>query len=594
MSSNKKRKYDTSYIQYGFQCLITNGEEKPQCVLCMKVLSNDSLRPNKLKQHLSSVHPQHTEKDRDFFERHGKQLKQMRLDTTGTFHETNSKLLEASYKVAYEIANQKKPHTIGEDLIKPCTLMMAELILGKEAEKKLAAVPLSNSTVQRRISTMARDIQDQVIQQIKSSSFGLYAIQLDESTDVASCAQLMVYARYVHKEEIKEEFLFCAPLQVTTKAKDIFDVVTNFFDEVDLKWENVIGCCTDGAPAMLGTRSGFQALVKKVSPNVKSTHCMLHRHALAVKTLPSSLSIVLQEIIELVNYIKSSALQTRLFKELCKDMDAGHQTLLYHTNVRWLSRGNVTARVFSLRDELISFTELQGKESFHKQLTDNNWILQVAYLVDIFEQFNQLNLKMQGPNTDMVRFLNQLNAFQAKLINWKRKASCGNFAMFESLDNLLDSSDLGLSAEIQNEITEHLEHLHTEFKRYFPEISNEDLDLLINPFQCEVSMVPDECQDQFLELKFDSAAKISFEKMSVNEFWPTMSASYPKVAKVALRKLIPFVTTYLCESGFSALLAIKSKARNRLMVEDDLRCALSKTKPRIELLCQNEQQQKSH
>ncbi|CAM1329531.1 Uncharacterised protein r2_g3876 [Pycnogonum litorale] len=39
---------------------------------------------------------------------------------------------------------------------------------------------------------MARDIQDQVIQQIKSSSFGLYAIQLDESTDVASCAQLMV------------------------------------------------------------------------------------------------------------------------------------------------------------------------------------------------------------------------------------------------------------------------------------------------------------------------------------------------------------------------------------------------------------------
>ncbi|CAM1304437.1 Uncharacterised protein r2_g1438 [Pycnogonum litorale] len=62
MSSNKKRKYDTSYIQYGFQCLITNGEEKPQCVLCMKVLSNDSLRPNKLKQHLSSVHPQHTVK----------------------------------------------------------------------------------------------------------------------------------------------------------------------------------------------------------------------------------------------------------------------------------------------------------------------------------------------------------------------------------------------------------------------------------------------------------------------------------------------------------------------------------------------------
>lgn len=115
---------------------------------------------------------------------------------------------------------------------------------------------------------------------------------------------------------------------------------------------------------------------------------MLHRHALAVRTLPSSLSIVLQEVIELINYMKSNALHTRLFKVLCKDMDVEHQTLLYHTHVRWLSRGNVTARVYSLRNELILFTEQQGKESFHKHLTDNNWIIQIAYLVDIFEQFN--------------------------------------------------------------------------------------------------------------------------------------------------------------------------------------------------------------
>ncbi|XP_067943030.1 protein FAM200C-like [Watersipora subatra] len=145
----------------------------------------------------------------------------MRLDTSGAFHESNPKLLEASYKVAYEIANQKKPHTLGEDLIKPCTLMMAEHILGKEAEK-LAAVSLSKNTVQRRISNIANDINDQVVQQIKLSPFGLFAIQLDESTDVASCSQLMVYARYVHNEEVKEEFLFCLPLEATTKAKDIF------------------------------------------------------------------------------------------------------------------------------------------------------------------------------------------------------------------------------------------------------------------------------------------------------------------------------------------------------------------------------------
>lgn len=114
---------------------------------------------------------------------------------------------------------------------------------------------------------------------------------------------------------------------------------------------------------------------------------MLHRHALAVRTLPSYLSIVSQKVIELVNYIKSNALHTSLFKVLCKDMDAEHQTLLYHTNVCWLSRSNVTARVFSLRNELILFTEQQEKEGFHKHLT-NNWIIQITYVVEIFEQFN--------------------------------------------------------------------------------------------------------------------------------------------------------------------------------------------------------------
>ena len=42
----------------------------------------------------------------------------------------------------------------------------------------------------------------------------------------------------------------------------------------------------DGAPVMLGNKFGFAALVKKEAPNVTVTHCMLHRHALAAKSLP--------------------------------------------------------------------------------------------------------------------------------------------------------------------------------------------------------------------------------------------------------------------------------------------------------------------
>ena len=59
----------------------------------------------------------------------------MRLDASSNFYRKNNHLLKASYLVAFEIATQKKPHTISETLIKPCILKTADLVLGEEAEK---------------------------------------------------------------------------------------------------------------------------------------------------------------------------------------------------------------------------------------------------------------------------------------------------------------------------------------------------------------------------------------------------------------------------------------------------------------------------
>ena len=63
-------------------------------------------------------------------------LKKMRLNSNGTYHETNKNANEASFYVALETARQKKPHTIGENLIKPCSLKIVELMLGNVEKKK--------------------------------------------------------------------------------------------------------------------------------------------------------------------------------------------------------------------------------------------------------------------------------------------------------------------------------------------------------------------------------------------------------------------------------------------------------------------------
>ena len=68
-----------------------------------------------------------------------------------------------------------------------------------------------------------------------------------------------------------------------------------------------------------------------------------------------------------------------------------------------------------------------------------------------------------------------------------------------------------------------------------------------------------------------------------------MFDSNPNVTEIAFRALFPFVSTYLCESGFSTLLYIKTKQRRILEVENDLRCALSSTPPRIPELVNQKQ-----
>ena len=229
------------------------------------------MKPSKLKRHLETRHPEHLSKDPSFFKRMEPLLKRSRLDTTGIYQQQSFACIEASYLVSLRIARKHKPHTIGEDLILPCAKDMVQLIFGNEFAKKLSSIPLSNNTVERRISDMSNNILKQVVKQLLVSPFKLFSLQLDESTDVSSCSQLMVYIRYVHDNKFKEEFLFCRELETTTRAQDVFELIDNFFQGNKLEWKDLCGVCSDGAPAMLGSRSGFQKLVKDKSPSDRST-----------------------------------------------------------------------------------------------------------------------------------------------------------------------------------------------------------------------------------------------------------------------------------------------------------------------------------
>ena len=148
--SHRKKcgKYDASYITFGFTSQYRNGEECPQCVICNKLLGNESMLPNKLKRHLSSAHPTLVEKPKEYFLRKLESLANQKASIS-SFSHTGQDVVMASYKVAYRVARCKKPHTIAEELILPAATDLVSIMVGKNAAKKLKDVPLLNITICR-------------------------------------------------------------------------------------------------------------------------------------------------------------------------------------------------------------------------------------------------------------------------------------------------------------------------------------------------------------------------------------------------------------------------------------------------------------
>uniref|UniRef100_A0A673H030 HAT C-terminal dimerisation domain-containing protein n=1 Tax=Sinocyclocheilus rhinocerous TaxID=307959 RepID=A0A673H030_9TELE len=448
----KRTSISKEFIQYGFTCVIVNEIQHPQCVVCTEVLALESLKPVKMLQHLKTKHPSLAVKPVDFFRQKEQELQgRKKVLTKQTTIPTKAQ--QASYEVAYLIARAKKPHMIGGTLIKPA---ISRARHGDKLARELESVPLSNGTVARRISDMAQDIKCQLVDRVKK---GKYALQLDEFTDVSNSSQLLVLVRYSFDGKFYEDILFCTPLEGTCTGEDIFTKLDNKLKEDGLSWSKCIGVCTDGAGAMLGEKKGLKAR---------------HVHAIS-DCLP-----------------------------LCNELGSEHDCLLFHTDVRWLSQGNVLSRLFELQDEVHLFLMEHGFQ-LADHLTDPDWLTRLAYNV-ISKVYHYPPSKTAPEQYGWIR-----SPFTVTRVN----------------------------------------HLTSDL------------------------------EDTVVELSSD----LVFNSKRLADFWISDEREYPQQSKATMDVLMPFCTIYLCEKTFSALTYIKNKYRSRLDVEDDLRVAVSKIKPRMDLLC---------
>jgi hypothetical protein len=151
----------------------------------------------------------------------------------------------------------------------------------------------------------------------------------------------------------------------------------------------------------------------------------------------------------------------------------------------------------------------------------------------------------------------------------------------------IEENELGLEA-IENVILSHLTTLVTQFEKYFPtDWDIEKHDWIRRPFSVppeKTQHLPLTAQEELAKLSSDRTLHLVFPNKGMCEFWLTVKNEYPVVAELAILVLLPFATSYLCESKFSALTYIKSKFRTRLAsVEADLKASLSDIEPRFDL-----------
>lgn len=178
---------------------------------------------------------------------------------------------------------------------------------------------------------------------------------------------------------------------------------------------------------MIGNKSGFQTLFKQYAPDVLSTHCHIHRVALASRVTSDCLVETINLTISIIIFVKNSPLNSRFLSKLCEELDEKYKTLVWFTNVLWLSKGNMLTRVFELRSTIYKFLLDNDKPDIGKKFYEDKNIQTIAYLVDIISKINNLNLRLQGPNASIIYLYDSIKSFTSKIAVYYTAVENGNY-----------------------------------------------------------------------------------------------------------------------------------------------------------------------
>lgn len=213
----------------------------------------------------------------------------------------------------------------------------------------------------------------------------------------------------------------------------------------------------------------------------------------------------------------------------------------------------------------------------------------------MFAILNEVNISLQGLNVHIIKIKEKINALILKLNMWSSYVKENDVQCFAKLNSFLMENELNLDDSVKNYIMEHLFQLKKTIREYFPEEETK-YDWIKNPFEYydKSEGLPMKEREQLIDISTDSTLKSKFKQVQLLNFWLQIHAEYPEVSHTAINILMPFGTTYLSEKSFSTYVATKTKYRNKLNAEYEMRLQITSIELDFDSLCKKMQAHPSH
>ena len=440
---------------------------------------------------------------------------------------------------------------------------MAEAFGEEKIAEKFKTVSLSHQTMARRVADLSQHVTSKLKSAMKNCTY--FSVALDESVDVTDVSELMIFARLVDESfEVQEELLILHQLKGRTKGSNIYEAINTAVSEFG-GFKKCSCIVTDGAKAMRGSKTGLVGLLKKNGINCVTLHCVIQQEALCGKVL--KMMNAMQSVVKMVNLIRggNKSQRHRRFVSFLDELNAELGDLPLYTSIRWLSAGKVLTHFFGLRKEILSFFEeelMESTNTFQAQLRSIKFLCDLAFLTDMTNHLNVLNLYLQEKGQSISHLAGHVEGFRSKLVLFTNCLQNNNLAHFPSCSVIKEEYSNADFTQFVSNITSLSEEFQNRFQDF--EKLKSPLALYNNPMQVSVAMQPSEFQLELCELQSDQFL-LSKSREKPENFWKFVSQErFPILKNAALKLFSMFGSTYICECAFSAMNNIKTKNRNQL------------------------------